>query len=331
MTGDFLNLKRHGTDMSSVFDLLGHNENDLTGSLAFALSRSESLYEALIQRVWPDAEAGVSGADVALALEVADHDGRTDLEIRVKDALLIVEAKRDWELPGTEQLRRYAKRVNDSSGIGALITLSQASPQLASSQLPARIDGVAVRHLPWRHVMDDITAIRRSCRGQERLWLEEFRTYLQGVIRLRRVEDSWTYCIVLNNEMPDDGGKYTFLEYVTKANCYFHPVGISGWPQEPPNFLAFRWSGAVQRIHRVKHAEVLPTLLHRWPKLRKSPGTMRPHMVYDLGPQLPPFEPIPNGAPYRANRLWVLLDQLQTAGTLKAAHDASRALRDGVD
>ena len=145
---------------------------------------------------------------------------------------------------------------------------------------------------------------------------------------MRRIEDSWTYCVVLNNKMPDDGGPYTFLEYVTKGHCYFHPFGIGGSPTEPPNFLAFRWSGAVQRIHRVKHAEVLPSLLERWPNLLRSPGTMRPTVVYDLGPRLPPNEPIPNGAPYRAARLWVLLDQLQTADTLKAAIASTHALKD---
>jgi hypothetical protein len=130
--------------------------------------------------------------------------------------------------------------------------------------------------------------------------------------------------------MPDDGGPYTFREWVTKGKCYFHPFGIGGWPTEPPNFLAFRWSGAVQQIHRVKHAEVLPALLERWPNLRRSPGTMRPTVVYDLGPRLPPLEPIPNGAPYRAARLWVLLDQLQTADTLKAALAGTRALKDAL-
>ena len=88
---------------------------------------------------------------------------------------------------------------------------------------------------------------------------------------------------------------------------------MSGWPKDHPlNFLAFRWHGAVQRIHRVQ-AEVIPTLLDRYPEMRRSPKTVRPHVIYDLGPRLPPYEPIPNGAPYRASRLWVLLDQRQTA------------------
>ena len=218
-----MELKRHGTDVTSVFDLVGRDENDLTGALAFALSRCQSLSESILRRVWPEADTALESG-IALALEVSDSDGRTDLEIRLGDTLLIIEAKRGWLLPDHAQLRRYAKRITRGPGLGALVTLSQASPALAALNLPTEIDGVPVRHLPWRDVLADIASIRHSCRGQERLWLDEFRAYLQGVIRVRRIEDSWTYCVVLNDKMPDDGGPYTFLEYVTKGHCYFHPA-----------------------------------------------------------------------------------------------------------
>jgi hypothetical protein len=38
------------------------------------------------------------------------------------------------------------------------------------------------------------------------------------------------------------------------------------------------------------------------------------------------MEPIPSGTIYLSARLWVLLDQLQTAPTLKDAIEASRTL-----
>ena len=52
-----MELKRGGTDVTSVFDLLGRDENDLTGSLAFALSRCPSLSEVILRRVWPDSDS----------------------------------------------------------------------------------------------------------------------------------------------------------------------------------------------------------------------------------------------------------------------------------
>ena len=44
-------LTRQGTDVSSVFSLLGANENDLTSALGFALSRCSPLAEAVVARI----------------------------------------------------------------------------------------------------------------------------------------------------------------------------------------------------------------------------------------------------------------------------------------
>lgn len=206
------------------------------------------------------------------------------------------------------------------------MTLSQASHALANVSLPKKIDGVPAVHLPWRDVLAAIAEARQHRRGRERLWLEEFGAYLKGAIRMRRVGDSWTFCVVLNDERP--WGLRSFKEYVTDHLNYFHPYGIGRWPTEFPNFLAFRWSGAVHRIHRVHHVEVVPSLRDRWPDLPKNkPPIDRPHAVYELGPRLPPFNPIPNGRQFRSGHLWVLLDQLQTAPTLAEAVDRSNELK----
>lgn len=73
------------------------------------------------------------------------------------------------------------------------MTLSQASPALAANKLPSEVAGVPAVHLPWKDVLADISDVRAGCRGRERVWLEELRKYLTGVIRVRSVADSWTY------------------------------------------------------------------------------------------------------------------------------------------
>lgn len=222
-------LTRHGASVSSVLDLLGTNENDLTSALGFALVKSTALLAAIVQRVWPAA----TGADLeaaTLALEVRGDVGRTDLQIALPSALLIIEAKRDWLLPTVGQLRAYAPRVR-AHGAGALVTLSQASGALARAQVPPEVDGVSVAHLSWRDVLVDLDAVRRDRRGLERVWLDELTTYLKGVVRLRSVADSWTYCVVLNNERPGDGGERTFRQYVADDHVYFHPYGAGGGRQ----------------------------------------------------------------------------------------------------
>ena len=313
----------HGSGVTSVFDLLGRDENDLTSALGFTFANCPLLLKAVLKRLESQLGTRFSG-NADIAMEVRDKFGRTDLEIRLADALLICEAKRDWLLPSTSQLSRYAKRVRRE---GALVTLSQASHSLAEFQLPKQVRGVPVVHLPWTDVLTDIAKVRHRCRGRERIWLEELAAYLRGVIRVRDVADSRTYCVSLSNQ--ETGGKQnlTFIEWVTDKLTYYHPYGVSGWPTEPPNFMAFRRGGAVQRIHRVVQADVVPTLLERYPDLPGNEFTLRPHAIYKLSRRrLPPLEPIPTGAPYRANRLWVLLDQLQTADTLAEAVKLSRAL-----
>ena len=317
-------LTRHGSSVRSVFSLMGQNENDVTAALGYALSRSPTLCSAVLQRVWP---RGSQLDEARLALETRDGVGRTDLELRLPGALVIFEAKSGWAIPHRSQLEKYASRIVQQPRGGVLVTLSQASPALAAaSGLPDFVDGVPVVHLPWSAVLTDVSSSREGRRGAERLWLDELHSYLREVIRMRRPEDSRTYCVVLNNERPAGGGKRTFLEYVIDEGYYFHPYGGgNGWPTEAPNFMAFRWDGHVQRIHRVIHHEVLPALQHQFSDVPVDSITSNPHALYRLGPPLR-FTPIPNGKQYRASRLWVLLDQLLTEATLAAAWEKSRAL-----
>ncbi len=329
MIGRMTELTRHRAAVPSVYSLLGTLENDLTAALGYTLARSPALRARMLRRVWPTKKP-LDAHEATLALEERDAEGRTDLELRLPGALVIFEAKRGWIVPTNDQLAKYVGRIAAEPKGGVLVTLSQASRDLATAYgLPASINDIPVVHLPWTDALDDINAARHGCRGTERVWLDELHAYLREVIRMRRPEDCMTYCVVLNQDKPGDGGSRTFLEYVTDAHCYFHPYGAgNGWPAEPPNFMAFRWGGYVQRIHRVTRAEVIPSLLHRFPDVPANAVTTTPHAVYDLGPRIPPFDPIPTGKNYRAARLRVLLDQLQTAPTLEAALVGTRELLD---
>ncbi|WP_246398511.1 hypothetical protein [Mycobacterium vicinigordonae] len=310
-----------------MFELLGQKENDLTAAFGYSLARCPRLYAKLIDRLSHHLTFDLGG-DPEFALETPDETGRTDLEVRLPGGLLVCEAKRDWLLPEVPQLRRYAGRVRRHGG-GALVTLSQASQALALTRLPDRqVEGVPVVHLSWIEVLGDIDRARRGCRGQERLWLDEFHTYVKGVVRVKSVADSWVYCVVLNEQRTGGRRNLSYREWVTDELTYYHPYGVKRWPKEPPNFLAFRWNGFVQCIHRVDSYEVVPTLLDRFPDLPPSERLRQSHAVYRLSEKgIPLLKPIPNGARYRAARLWVLLDQLQVADTLADAYERSQTLK----
>ncbi len=296
-------LTRHGNDVTSVFDLLGRDENDLTAALAFAMANSAGLLNLVLQRLGIPA----AGEGTVLRLEERDELGRTDLEIETGTHLVIIEAKRGWLLPHELQLGRYARRVAER-GAGCLVSLSGASPEWARQVLPAQVGGVPLVHYPWALVHKDLLAAHEQARGGERTWLSEFTEYLRKAVRMRDLADSWTYCVVVSNDYPGGGGERTFRDFVTAEQCYFHPYGWgSGWPKTPPNFLAFRWGNQVQRLHRVASSEVVPSLQSRWPDIPAEDGTDQPHMLYHLGPPIP-GPPFASDGNYRAARVWFVLD-----------------------
>lgn len=213
-------LTRYGREVSSVFDLLGRDENDLTAAFGFALARSPGLLRRIVQRVAP----GAGGEDAELRLETRDDGGRTDLEISTGDQLIVIEAKRGWLVPGETKLAKYAPRITLHGG-GVLVSLSAASPDWARRTLPGTVRGVPVTHLPWEQVRLDTEDARGAARGRERAWLDEFADYLRKAIRMRDPADSWTYCVVISNDRPGGDGPRTFREFVTGEECYFHPYG----------------------------------------------------------------------------------------------------------
>lgn len=307
-------LTRYGRTVESVFSLLGRSENDLTAALGFALDRSPALLRELWRRL---ALPGDSDA-VELALEVADIEGRTDLELRGDSATAIVEAKRGWSLPQARQLQRYVGRI--PLGRGLLVTLSDSSSDWALHGIPDEVAGVPVVHLPWDAVRSDLQTALTEASRSERLWLNEFRQYLSQATAVRPPAEQWVYCVVLSSRRL---GAHSFRDYVADQRVYSHPYGgRNGWPKRPVTFMAFRWGGRVRQVNRVVSHEVVRQLHDRWPDISADDT---PHMVYALGPDIP-IPDISTAGTYATGRVWALLDQLLTASSLQEAVRASSAL-----
>lgn len=321
-------LLRYGREVSTVFDLLGRGEVDLTAALGWALTVSPALRGGLWRHLGMPGDAD----SVELALETADEAGRTDLELRLQDgdtqALVVLEAKKGWLQPGEEQLTRYAGRFLGVEQ-GLLVSLSDSSQQWAARELPESIGEVPVRHLPWdevRTLLRDATASTRA--PAERLWLAQLRDYLKEATAVRAYDSQWVYIVSLN---ANQFGRHTFLDWVRKERIYFHPFG-KAWPKSPPVLMGFRWHGRLQQVNRVTGATVLPALQERWPEIPHEAEPTRPyvpHAVYDLGPDLS-VPNIPTGNIYRARRAWVMLDQLLSQPSIRDAEVASKEVQDAA-
>jgi hypothetical protein len=152
---------------------------------------------------------------------------------------------------------------------------------------------------------------------RERHVLADLERYLKGVVTMQYVDSNWTYCVSLS-ERVSPGWPCSTVDFVVERNTYFCPYAANGWPKTPPNYLAFRWRGRVQDVRHVESYQVVQELEEAIPGIPKQ-GNPFLQIVFDLGPRIPMPAPLPNGAPYRATRMWVPLDLLLTEATLKEA------------
>lgn len=326
-----VSVSRYGREMSSVFDLLGTHEPALTAALGWTMGRSTELLNGVLDRL--GLGGSTNGDGVAVHLETADDAGRTDIELVTPTAHVIIEAKQGWIVPGEVQLAAYAPRLGAARAAGLdtrLVTLSDSTPAWAREVLPPHVAGVGVTHWSWDDVRDLIQTARTHVRGAERLWLDQLEVYMGAATSRRPVTDALAYCVVITKDMFGDA---TFRDYVENQRVYFHPVARGGWPNIPPNFLAFRWDNAVRQVNRVVDYEIVAHLSERFPAVvddhtvgSRPPGDA--HIVYRLGPDIPlPGGAIRSGAVnLRAQRFWVLLDQLLTQPTVIDARDATKKL-----
>jgi hypothetical protein len=312
-------LRRYGRPVASVFDLLGRGEVDLTAALGWTLRQSPTLLDLVWKRLGlPNSPDGAR-----IDLEVADVQGRTDLEIANDHATVIIEAKKGWLVPGETQLAKYVPRMSGAPH-PVLVSLSDSSARWAATQLGVSVQGIPVRHLPWDGIRNDLRSARRLTRTVERHWLDELTTYLAGATAVRDPAEQWVYCVVVSNDA--QGGPRTFRDYVTTERRYFHPFGgRNGWPKRPPTFLAFRWEGRLRQVNRAVESKVVATLQEEWPDIPAGADNHTPHIVYTLGPDIP-IGDIPTKGVYANARVWALLDQILTKPSLADAVKASKTL-----
>lgn len=137
-------LSKYGSPAETVFDLLGQKEVDLTAALGWVLSQSPSFLGSLLRSLGVD----VPAAQVSVALEVVDAEGRTDIELTTWTVKIVIEAKKGWLVPEEEQLTRYRSR-SDGFEHALLVSLSDSSEEWARTVLPETVDGIPVRHIAW--------------------------------------------------------------------------------------------------------------------------------------------------------------------------------------
>lgn len=305
-----------------MFGLLGQDENSATYALGWALAKCPALLDALVQNV--GAKVPASWEDASIELQRShETGGYTDVEIVIPNFLhAIVEAKRDWVLPGMDQLGRYRQRLRpDVFPHTAILSVSAASSEYARNRLPAHLDGVAISHRSWSEIQGMVrTSLRQTTKAEHRVWLTHLAQHLQAYVSMQNPRDNMVFVVVLSSEAIRDGETYSWVDVVEQDRRYFHPYG-NHWPLIPPNYIGFRYGGKFRSLHRIVSHEVVGNLRDvdvRWPELDG-----REHMVYRLGPPMRPPIEITNGTIYRAAHAWCAIDTLLSGefSTISEARD----------
>jgi len=312
----------HNHKIDSVFKLLGEHENDISYSVAWALAKSPSFLQTFIQRVTGHK---IKTGGISLRLQQYETGGGfTDIEIKLPDKLyIIVEAKRGWNLPGREQIEKYASRFQHSSApLKRFVIFSECSQEYAELHLKAHeVASVQIEPISWKELAVIAEKAHRNGSYTEKRLISELLTYLRGVMTMQNLDSNWVYVVALASGTPPSS-HISWIDIVKKRQRYFHPVGGSGWPKEPPNYIAFRYYGKLQSIHHIESYEVVTNMHRRIPEIRNEEWD--PHFLYTLGPAFGSEKEVRTGKIYRSGRVWCMLDTLLTCNTISDARDLSK-------
>lgn len=303
--------------LSSIFELLGTKENNITYSIGWALAHSPSFLAAVLRHIRHD-PATSSIEKITLQEHGSDDGGFTDIEVHGDNIRVILEAKRGWTLPSHGQLSRYASRLR-ASGVrdGYLVVMSECTAEYARLHLMQNVDGYPVHYLGWKDI-HRLADIRRVSHIEMRL-LQQLRLYIERIVKMQNQESNLVYVLSLGQGCPS-WSKLSWIDIVKERRRYFHPVGgKGGWPKEPPNYLGFRYHGKLQSIHHVDDWKIITDIHAEMPEL--NPGIWEPHFLYTLGDPIYPSREVKSGRVVRSMRVWSMLDLLLTSKTISDARD----------
>lgn len=222
--------EKEGSEIHSLFRLIGKNEDALTYSLGYLLSKNiDFLVEFLkICGVLPrkrgaQYQKNVEGAEVRLQeLRDRSEGGRKDITIERRDYLrVVIEAKVDGSIPSSKQLAKYSV-THGSNGVldpkfvhkewGSfkdrhLLTLTRAPvPKSQYSVLRKEIQqagiGIQIRSVQWCDISGLVDRWKRQENGQDLLWhqlLKEFRLFLKEDYKVKYFEEEVIHVHVLKN------------------------------------------------------------------------------------------------------------------------------------
>lgn len=305
----------HHSEVDNFFQLLGDDENDISYGLGFTLSKSKHFLKIFVKNIF---NKKLKFYDNKIWLQNYGKDkGYTDFEIKIDDKFFcIIEAKKGWNLPSNKQLKRYSSRFRENKHCKRFfLVISECSEEYADYELPLTLYKTPIEFTSWKSIFSLIDESHVEGNNKEKQLLSDFKSYLSEVISMKDINSNRVYCVSLASGKPR-WSDISWKDIVYKKHRYFFPVG-RGWPNNPPNYMAFRYHGHLQSIHHVEDYEIV-TNLHKYIKEIKRRKCDQ-HYLLKLGPAFEPRREIPNGNIWSNGRFWCALDALFTSKSIKEA------------
>ncbi len=312
----------HGKRISKIFDLLGEEENALTGAVGWMLHESPAFLDRVVAEIF--GRSLPSSQRIIRLQSYESSHGYTDIEIDQPGiGCAILEAKRGWHLPTRRQLSKYAERKSfRSASQRRLVVLNECLPEYVRTHLevdPSLRRMVAPLRWQWILSAAEKVAARRGT--IEKGLLRQMAAWLREHVTMRTL-DNWVYVLALSSLKPANW-KVSWIDIVEKKRRYFHPVGVRGWPSQPPTYIGFRYHGRLQSIHFVESHEVIHNLHDGVSEIPRSEKRKEPHFLYHLGPPIRPTHLVKSAGLYRNARHWCMLDTLLTCKSILQARRLS--------
>lgn len=313
------------SEVKSVFELLGENEDNLSYSVAWLLLKSETMLSLILNKLFGKIKFDIVNTSIYLQ-KTDGTNGRTDIELSdYENFYIIIEAKKGWVLPSYDQLDKYSRREsfnkNENIPHKAIVTLTECSTEYVDIYFKhQQINNTDIKHISWKEIYFFAKQASITRNHKEKKWIAELNQYLGGIMTMQNIDSNLVYVVSLSKDIIENSS-LTWIEVVTKKNKYFHPIG-KGFPKNPPNYIAFRYDGMLQSIHFIESYKVIKNF-HE--EIEELPDTIvNPHFIYTLGKAIVPNKLVRTGNIKQARRVSCYFDTLLTSNTISEAEDITK-------
>ena len=330
--------------VDTVFELLGSNENAMTYSLGWALAECDAFSQKLAEML--GLSGGFSDAMLIRLQKFDPQKGFTDIEIIDPGRFhIIIEAKRGFNIPCRDQIKKYADRLRDTKAKNMLLVLAESDrkeqwlPQQVREHVQEHVQEhvkqVEVKAISWKQFQNMANdCMTKASKHSEKRLLRQLIQYLEKVTTMQNQTSNLVYVVSASDDVFFKDIDLSFIDVIEKCQKYFHPVG-KGWPIEPPNYIAFRYRGKLQSIHHIESYTVIKDFQEAFNL--PSPHLIKPpHYLYELGPAIHPPKEVRTNDKYKrytqiqqAARRECFIDLLLTCDSVSEAFAKTKRRMNG--